>query len=213
LKVLLSTRSIAAMLANRQRVACLLLLSCSFVTAWNVGAALKSHRMHKKRVNSKPVMHDPADDIRYVVSTGCSAYQHWQVECLKASFLKVKQRGKLTHIVVGCEQDSKSKIATSAGGDADRTVLREEWAKSSNTDVELFFVPAVKMSKEFPWFNKPWSFYQVLISYSMWAESHNTLRLISLLCLVVVGIEHHDQGEYCCHYGPRSVLHQPDRQY
>jgi hypothetical protein len=144
-----------------------------FKPAWNAATALRSHRIHKKSVIQAAALmkqasneaatqgaYDEADDIRYVVSTGCSAYQHWQVECQKASFKKLKQRGKYTHIVVGCETSQESTIHTSGGGDSFRTVLREEWEKSSNPDVDLFFVPAVAMAKEFPWFNKPWSFYQ-----------------------------------------------------
>jgi hypothetical protein len=135
-------------------------LSSSFRPAWSVSTALRTHRIHKKHASSQPATE--ADDIRFVVSTGCSAYQRWQVEVLKASFLRVKQKGKLTHIVVGCDSaDQSSEIRTSSGGSADVTITHKQWATSSMTEgVEIFYVPAAKMAKKFPWFNKPWAFYQ-----------------------------------------------------
>jgi hypothetical protein len=109
--------------------------------------------------------------MRLVFSTGCNAYQQWQSEVLKATAWQLKMDAAITHIVVGCdhnmEEDHKGgqDAHTSGGGDADRLVKPSEWKKSTHQKVDLFFAPAVKEAARFPWFNKPWSFYQ-------WALNH-----------------------------------------
>ena len=96
--------------------------------------------------------------LRYVFSTGCNAYQHWQGEVLKASAWRVGNRVPITHIVVGCNQEQQAGVEqdahTSAGGDADRLVTEKAWRKSANPNVDYYFVPATEMAKRFPWFNK-----------------------------------------------------------
>ena len=143
-------------------VALLLGRASAFRPAWNSAAALRNHRIHKKRVLSTERataerdgrVASNIDKLHFVVSTGCTAYQHWQSEVLKASLWRFHRGSDLTHIVVGCEQQQASgeqQVHTSAGGDSDRTVAHEMWEKSTHPKARVFFVPAVQQALEFPW--------------------------------------------------------------
>ena len=144
--------------------------------AWNAGEALARHRHHKRKVKhnerAKAAAADavvgnlPAnDDIHIVFSTGCNEFQHWQTEVLLNTAKRVGQRGKITHIIVGCEEredagmDGKARYITHAAGAGDNIVSDSLWRKSSHPNFSLHYAPAVPEAKEFPWFNKPWSFY------------------------------------------------------
>ena len=107
----------------------------------------------------------PEDDMHIVFSTGCNEFQHWQTEVLLNTAKRVGQRGKITHIIAGCEEredagmDGKARYITHAAGAGDNIVSDSLWRKSSHPNFSLHYAPAVPEAKEFPWFNKPWSFY------------------------------------------------------
>jgi hypothetical protein len=42
------------------------------------------------------------------------------------------------------------------------------WSKSVHTDVERIFVPSIEEAREFPWYNKPWSYK----FYADWLAKH-----------------------------------------
>eukprot|EP00912_Choanoflagellata_sp_UC4_P002147 UC4_evm3s1361 len=91
--------------------------------------------------------HDVDDDIHIIFSTGCNAYQHWQ--------------GRITRIVSGCEKNQENldhrRFVNHPGGKLDVIVSPDFLAKSTNSRLELHLTRAFKGSKEFPWFNKPFS--------------------------------------------------------
>jgi hypothetical protein len=132
--------------------------------AWDLNQALLRHRKHKSRVRERENAPDPAD-VHIVFSTGCNEFQHWQSELLANTALRVGQQGKMTHIIVGCEtredagMQGKARLLTHVAGEGDNVVSGNVWRQSSNPNVKLHFAPAVPEAKEFPWFNKPWSFY------------------------------------------------------
>ena len=106
---------------------------------------------------------DPADaDQHIVVSTGCNAFQHWQAEVLLNSAMHVGQCGSVTRIVVGCDKKVTEVIRTHAGGAADELISADDLAKSTFPGLKLHFAPAIPEAREFPWFNKPWSFHHWL---------------------------------------------------
>ena len=119
-------------------------------------------RHHKKlRRRARESQNPP---IHIVFSTGCNEFQHWQSEVLLSSALHVGQHTKITQIIVGCDaredQDmsGKERHLTHPHGAADNVVTAEMWAKSVHPSVERIFVPSIKEAREFPWYNKPWSY-------------------------------------------------------
>jgi hypothetical protein len=113
-------------------------------------------RQKIKRAKNAPEMH-------FVFSTSCNTFQYWQSELLLNSAMHVKQKGRFTQIVVGCDESEakgmagKGRVLThDASGDT--LVGYEQWNKSSHPTVRRIFAPAIPEAKEFPWFNKPWSF-------------------------------------------------------
>ena len=128
--------------------------------------ALRRHKQHKKAVREAERHDGPLeeasesgdgsgppggrdDDIHIVFSTSCNEFQHWQTEVLLNTAKRVGQRGKITHIVVGCEEREdagmagKQRILTHAAGVADNIVSHAVWGKSSNANFKLHFAPAV----------------------------------------------------------------------
>ena len=105
------------------------------------------------------------EDMHIVFSTSCNEFQHWQTEVLLNTAQRVGQRGKITHIIAGCEEredagmSGKVRHITHAAGENDNVVKDHIWRKSSNPNFALHYAPAIPEAKEFPWFNKPWSFY------------------------------------------------------
>lgn len=103
---------------------------------------------------------DPDDDIHIIFSTGCNAYQQWQAELLLFSHFLSGQKGKITRIVSGCEDNGElkhHKFVTHPGGGLDKIVGASFLEKSVHPDFRLHTTPAFEGSKEFPWFNKPFS--------------------------------------------------------
>ncbi|CAK0889528.1 unnamed protein product [Prorocentrum cordatum] len=101
----------------------------------------------------------PADDDMHIVfSTGCNAFQHWQAEVLLNSAYHQGQCGSITRIVVGCDQHVEEQIRTHQGGAADELIDSADLLKSSYPGIKVHVAPAIPEAKEFPWFNKPWSF-------------------------------------------------------
>ena len=64
-------------------------------------------------------------------STGCTAFQQWQSEVLLYTARKVGQRGKITHIVTGCEDTDTGgeKVRTHQSGYSDRVIPADEWRR------------------------------------------------------------------------------------
>jgi len=52
---------------------------------------------------------DPDQHIHVVFPSGCNAFQQWQAELVLHSHLQVGQKGKITRIVHGCEDNSEIK--------------------------------------------------------------------------------------------------------
>lgn len=103
---------------------------------------------------------DIDDDTHVIFSTGCNMYQQWQSELLLFSHVKSGQKGKITRIVSGC--DDKAELAHRSfvnhpGGGLDKIAEQDSLHKSLNPNFDLHFTPAYEGSKEFPWFNKPFS--------------------------------------------------------
>jgi hypothetical protein len=108
------------------------------------------------------------DRLHILFSTSCNEFQHWQAEVVVSSAMRVGQRGKITQIVVGCDQREdkgvamKDRVLTHSSGDADNLVSKEAWAKASvskgNLEFTRLFAPSIEQAKKFPWYNKPWSF-------------------------------------------------------
>ena len=143
---------------------------------WNAEQALARHKLHKHKVRhhkrAKAAAADaragtlpPNEDIHIVFSTSCNEFQHWQTEVLLNTAKRVGQRGKITHIIAGCEEredtgmEGKERFITHAAGAGDNIVSDKLWRKSSHPHFALHYAPSIPEAKEFPWFNKPWSFY------------------------------------------------------
>lgn len=128
----------------------------------NLAAGFKGNAQQGKAHVDAPASRggDPDDDIHIIFSTGCNAYQQWQAELLLYTHFKSGQRGKITRIVSGCE-DTKElkhhKFVTHPGGGLDKIVSLSYLEKSTHPDFMLHTTPAFEGSKEFPWFNKPFS--------------------------------------------------------
>lgn len=107
---------------------------------------------------------DPADDDLHIVSsTGCNAFQHWQAEVLLNSAMHMGQCGKMTRIVVGCDKHvDTGPMRTHQGGAADELIKANDLVKSTSPGLNVHIAPAIPEAKEFPWFNKPWSFHHWL---------------------------------------------------
>merc|ERR1719146_435739 len=99
------------------------------------------------------------EDMHIVFSTGCNAFQHWQAEVLLNSAYHIKQCGKITRIVVGCEKDvGHEEFATHPSDAASSHVIEADNLKrSTNPNLEVHVAPAIEEAKHFPWYNKPWS--------------------------------------------------------
>eukprot|EP00935_MAST-01C_sp_MAST-1C-sp1_P001562 g1562.t1 len=75
-----------------------------------------------------------------------------------------RRHTKITQIIVGCDaredqdMNGKERHLTHPHGAADNVVTPEMWAKSVHPSVERIFVPSIKEAREFPWYNKPWSY-------------------------------------------------------
>ena len=102
------------------------------------------------------------DDMHFIYSTGCTRFQQWQSMAVLLSAQEVGQRGRITHIVTGCEDTdtaAEGKIATHQKGDADIVVSRETWREEERfAGVSVYFAPPAEMAKTFPWMNKPFAF-------------------------------------------------------
>ena len=113
-------------------------------------------RRKKKTFNDSPQLH-------FVLSTSCNVFQYWQSELLFNSAMHVGQKGLFTQIVVGCEESEGDGVDAARRTithdiSQDAVVSKEMWAKTAHPNVNRFFAPAVPQAKEFPWFNKPYSF-------------------------------------------------------
>jgi hypothetical protein len=106
---------------------------------------------------------DPADSDQHIVfSTGCNAFQHWQAEVLLNSAMHAGQCGSMTRIVVGCDKKVVEVIRTHAGGAADELISNAVLERSTFPGLKVHVAPAIPEAREFPWFNKPWSFHHWL---------------------------------------------------
>jgi hypothetical protein len=127
------------------------------------------------------------DDLHIVFSTGCNAFQHWQAEALLNSALHAGQKCKITRIVVGCDkQVATGSFRTHQGGDADRLIKTEDLSKSTYPNYAVHVAPAVPEAKEFPWFNKPWSFHHWLLHTKPTGKVKSTLRNDISLVIVLI---------------------------
>jgi hypothetical protein len=96
--------------------------------------------------------------------------------------MHVKQKGKFTHIVVGCDEsedegmEGKTRILTHDKS-GDKLVGIEQWKKSSHPTVRRIFAPSIPEAKEFPWFNKPWSF-------EFWRRTTNSTKSSDIIVLL-----------------------------
>jgi hypothetical protein len=116
-------------------------------------------KSHDKSIN---------DRLHILFSTSCNEFQHWQAEVVVSSAMRVGQRGKITQIVVGCDEREdkgvamKDRVLTHSSGAADNLVSQEAWAKAAVSKGSLkfnrLFAPSIEQAKKFPWYNKPWSF-------------------------------------------------------
>jgi len=101
--------------------------------------------------------------IHIIFSTGCNLFQHWQSEVLLNTAMKVGQCGRITRIVSGCEEredegeGTGKRWITHQGGKTDQLVPTTELKLSSHPNFEVHVTPMVPESKEFPWWNKPYS--------------------------------------------------------
>jgi hypothetical protein len=126
----------------------------------------KSHRGLRKKSHNAP--------IHIVFSTGCNEFQHWQSEVLLSSAIHVGQNTKITQMIVGCDEredkdmGGKERHLTHPAGAADNVVTNDMWSKSVHPNVERIFVPSIKEAREFPWYNKPWSYK----FYVDWLKKH-----------------------------------------
>ena len=79
-------------------------------------------------------------------------------------FVACLQCGQITRIVVGCDKHvNTGHHRTHQGGDADRLIKQDELLKSSHPRVKIHVAPSIPEAKDFPWFNKPWSFHHWLL--------------------------------------------------
>ena len=83
--------------------------------------------------------------------------------------MRVGQRGKITQIVVGCDEREdkgvklRARVLTHPTGDVENLVSGQDWAKSAagsagGVEFSRLFAPSIPQAKAFPWYNKPWSF-------------------------------------------------------
>ena len=67
--------------------------------------------------------------------------------------------------MVGCDESEAKgikladRIITHTAGAGDEVIDNNRWAKSTHPNAQRFFAPSIKEAKEFPWYNKPWSFH------------------------------------------------------
>ena len=70
------------------------------------------------------------------------------------------QCGKMTRIVVGCDKHvDTGAMRTHQGGAADELVSKNKLIRSTFPNLNVHFAPSIPEAKEFPWYNKPWSFH------------------------------------------------------
>mmetsp|Transcript_33810 Transcript_33810/g.54860 ORF Transcript_33810/g.54860 Transcript_33810/m.54860 type:complete len:556 (-) Transcript_33810:243-1910(-) len=101
--------------------------------------------------------------IHIIFSTGCNLFQQWQAEVLLNSAKRVGQCGRITRIVSGCEEredeggSTGQRWITHQGGKTDQLVPTQDLIKSTNQNLNVHITPMLPESKEFPWWNKPYS--------------------------------------------------------
>jgi hypothetical protein len=122
---------------------------------------LRSEPLHKKigAKGAAAVSDDPNDRLHILFSTSCNEFQHWQAEVVVNSAMRVGQKGKITQIVVGCDEredkgvDLKDRVLTHSQGDADNLVGQEKWAMNAGNGIKFnrLFAPSIEQAKKFPW--------------------------------------------------------------
>ena len=65
----------------------------------------------------------------------------------------------MTRIVVGCDKHVDTVMRTHQGGDADKIVSNEKLLRSTYPGMNVHIAPSIPEAKEFPWYNKHWSFH------------------------------------------------------
>jgi hypothetical protein len=77
----------------------------------------------------------------------------------------------LLQLIVGCDSredagmEGKERFLTHPAGAGDDVVTQKMWAHSNHPKVTRLFVPFIEQAREFPWYNKPWS-------YSWFVKNH-----------------------------------------
>eukprot|EP00935_MAST-01C_sp_MAST-1C-sp1_P002169 g2169.t1 len=122
------------------------------------------------------------DRLHILFSTSCNEFQHWQAEVVVSSAMRVGQRGKITQIVVGCDEREdkgvklRARVLTHPTGDVENLVSGKDWAKSAagsagGVEFNRLFAPSIPQAKAFPWYNKPWSFKYFLMHGNITKDS------------------------------------------
>lgn len=88
---------------------------------------------------------DDEDNLHIIFSTDCKAFQHWQSLLLFASAARVGQRGKITRIASGCNEEEKVRLST----------LYKELYKDYTVHFTPDFKTDAKTGKTYHFYNKP----------------------------------------------------------
>nr|CCA17398.1 conserved hypothetical protein [Albugo laibachii Nc14] len=116
-----------------------------------------------------------SEDVHFVFSTTCDSSQHWQSRLLSSSFVRVKQLGRLTRIVSGCDEASL------------RGILKKEPLHPRihlHVTQNYTNLPAFEDEKTFATLNDSFSPYNKPFGIRHWLKHANPPVLESIIVLI-----------------------------
>jgi len=131
-----------------------------------------------------PAQIHPEENFHTVVSSGCSAYQNWQVEVLLYSWYSIGQNGSFTRIVSGCKDDAQRIRAMKTAVNSDR--------------ISYFFTPDFAPPEDFEshgkffFFNKP---YGVKLWFETTQVKEDVIMLIDPDMIMMKKFTNHIAGD------------------